>query len=86
MPMIHDDEGKEIADIVLSERQLELLNSGAAIHVQYHTPQLLRSALGEHSGVFLLMKKGERITTDKPETIKRYAALVKSIAAARGEH
>ena len=50
MPMIFDGDGNEIADIPLSEKQQRRARAGEEIVVIYHTPQMLRYLLGEHSG------------------------------------
>ena len=49
----------------------------------YHTPQLLRSVLGEQSGTFILSKLGERIVAADAKGLRVYANLQRAIKAAR---
>ena len=83
MTAIHDDDGNEIADMTLSEKQDAILKAGEEIVVIYHTPQLLRTLLGEQNGTFVLRKNGDRITTANAATVKKFADLQRAIKAAR---
>lgn len=86
MTMIFDDDGNEIADIALSEKQQSVLDHDEDIIVLYHTPQMLRYILGERSGSFLLHKHGDRIIAAAPDNLRAYADLQRAIRAARETH
>jgi len=86
MTMIFDGDGNEIADIVLSEKQQSVLDHDEDIIVLYHTPQMLRYILGEHSGSFMLHKRGDRIVAAAPDSLRAYADLQRAIKAARERH
>jgi len=83
MPDIHNDDGDNIAEMSLTERQMAALEEGGEIVVIFHTPQLLRGLLGERNGSFTLHKHADRIVTNEPEAVKVYAGLQKAIASAR---
>jgi hypothetical protein len=59
-----------------------MLAAGEEITVIYHTPQTLRGLLGQHNGSFSL-KRTDRITTQEPEEVRKFAQLQRSIKAAR---
>jgi len=84
--LIHDSDGNEIADIVLSVKQRAVLETGEEIVVIYHTPQTLRYVLGEKTGTFVLRKTGDRITVRDAAVLRRYAELQRAIKAAREAH
>jgi hypothetical protein len=86
MTIIHDSDGNEIDDIVLSEKQRTLLEAGENVVMIYHTPQMLRYLLGEHSGSFTLGKSGEHVFTPVPDSLRAYAKLQRAIKAAREQH
>jgi len=44
---IFDGDGNEIADLDISEKQTKILELGEEVVLLFHTPQLLRSLLGE---------------------------------------
>ena len=82
--LIHDNDGAELADITLSEKQQAMLDAGENIVVIYHTPQLLRAVLGAQDGTFVLTKgSGDSIVTSDPISLKKYADLQRAIKAAR---
>jgi hypothetical protein len=83
MSDIYDADGNEIGAIALSARQRALLDAGENIAVLYHTPQLLRDALGHSSGSFMLRKDGDRLVTLSPEAAKECVRIQKAVAAAR---
>jgi len=83
MSDIYNDDGETIAEMPLTERQLAILDAADELVVIYHTPQLLRHLLGEHSGSFTLHKRDDRVVTNEPKVVERYAQLQKAIAAAR---
>jgi hypothetical protein len=83
MTDIVTEKGDKLGEIELSEKQLALLEEGATIGVIYHTPQLLRGALGEASGQFVLRKDGDRIVAADTETVRKFAALRAAIKTAR---
>jgi len=64
MTVIHDGDGNEIADIGLSDKQRAVLETDEEIVMIYHTPQTLRSLLGEHNGSFSLRKHASRIVVN----------------------
>jgi hypothetical protein len=84
MDTIYDSDGNEIGGIPLSDKQRETIETGAEIVVIYHTPQMLRSLLGERNGSFMLRKIGERVVTTTAAAVKDFVALQKAIAAKRG--
>lgn len=84
MDTIYDSDGNEVGSIPLSDKQRETIETGAEIVVIYHTPQLLRSLLGERNGSFMLRKIGERVVTTTTAAVKDFVALQKAIAAKRG--
>lgn len=83
MDAIYDSDGKEIGSIALSDKQQAAIEAGEEIVVIYHTPQLLRSLLGERSGSFTLRKIHQRIETNEPDVVKHFAELQKAITAAK---
>ena len=83
MPKIYDDLGNEIADIPLSEKQQTVLEAGEEIVVFYHTPQLLRSVLGQQDGKFVLTKTGDQFKASDVLALKKYADLQRAIKAVR---
>lgn len=84
MDSIYDSDGNEIGSIPLSDKQRATIETGAEIVVIYHTPQMLRSVLGERNGTFVLRKDGERVVTTTTAAAKEFVALQKAIAATRG--
>lgn len=86
MPMIHDGDGNEVGDIVLSAKQRAVLETGEEIVVIYHTPQTLRHVLGEKSGTFTLLKVGERVIVRDANVLRRFVELQRAIKSARGAH
>jgi len=83
MDAVYDNDGNEIGNVSLSERQRATLETGAEIVVIYHTPQMLRSVLGEHNGSFMLRKDGDRVVTTTAAAVKDFVRLQAGIAAAR---
>jgi hypothetical protein len=83
MADIFDPTGEKIAAIPLSERQLQLLDVGTTIVVQYHTPQLLRGILGEQTGSFALHKMSERIIATDPHAVKICAEMLQGVEFTR---
>ena len=80
---IYNDDGETITEMPLTEKQLAILEVAGEIAVIFHTPQLLRSLLGDRSGSFSLHKRDDRVVTREPQAVKRYADLQKAIAAAQ---
>lgn len=85
MTAIYDNEGNEIAEIDLSEKQRAVLETGENIVMIYHTPQMLRYLLGEHTGTFVLHKHDEQVIVNDAGRLRKYADLQRAIKAAR-EH
>jgi hypothetical protein len=83
MTIIHDRDGHELADIAVSERQLGVLDLGEEVVVIYHTPQMLRYVLGEHTGSFMLKKVGPLIVAADADGLQRYADLQRAIKKTR---
>jgi hypothetical protein len=86
MEEIFDADGNSIGKIPLSARQLDLLAVGENITVQFHTPQLLRHLVGEHSGFFLLGKNAAGhivVPPDQVAELKRFIKLFTDIKRAR---
>lgn len=83
MDVIFDSDGRELGGIILSDKQRSTIETGEAIVVIYHTPQLLRGVLGERNGSFTLRKIDDRIETGEPAKVKEFVALQKAIAATR---
>lgn len=81
MPDVFDSDGNKLADIPLSDKQRTLLDAGQEVCVIYHTPQLMRSQLGDRNGSFLLSMNGDRLVTSTPEPFKQFAKLQAGIAA-----
>jgi len=82
---IFDGDGNEIADIEISEKQTKILELGEEVVLLFHTPQLLRSLLGERTGSFMLKKIGARITAMDAGSVKKYADMLRAVKQAR-EH
>jgi len=82
---IFDGDGNEIADLDISEKQTKILELGEEVVLLFHTPQLLRSLLGERTGSFMLKKIGTRVVAIDADSVKKYAALVHAVKQAR-EH
>lgn len=83
---IVDGDGAQVGTISLSDKQLEQLQAGTAITVQWHTPRLLQGTLGTQSGSFELHRDDDgRITVADAEPLRRYVALQANIKRARGE-
>jgi len=80
---IHDREGNEVADIELSEKMQHALELGNEVAVIYHTPQLLRSTLGENAGSFTLRKTGDFVVAQDVATLRKYVDLQAAIKRAR---
>jgi hypothetical protein len=85
MDKIYDSDGTVIGSIALSDKQQTLLEAGEDIVVIYHTPQLLRSLLGERNGSFMLRKDGERVVTTTTAAVKEFMAIQAGVAAARAQ-
>jgi hypothetical protein len=82
MTMIFDRDGHEIDDIPLSDKQREVLDLDEEIVVIYHTPQLLRYMLGEHTGTFSLRLQDGHVTAADAAALRAYATLQKRIKVA----
>lgn len=80
---IYGEDGEVIGVLPLTERQQAVLDSGEALVVIYHTPQLLHSVLGVRSGSVVLVKNGEQIRTTTPQATMDFIALQAAIKAAR---
>jgi hypothetical protein len=81
--LIYDQNGAKIGDVLLSQKQQALVDSGQTLTVLYHTPQLMRGLLGTRNGSFTLRKDGERIVTKQPVAVQEYIDLQKAIAVVR---
>jgi hypothetical protein len=74
--MIYDDQGNELADIPLSERNVGILQAdGAQITVLYHTPRMLQGTLGTRNGSFTLRRVGAQLVADNPAAVREYAGM-----------
>jgi hypothetical protein len=73
---IFDGNGESLGHITLSDNQMKTLATGGLIAVRYHTPQLLRAALGDRNGLFELKLIDGKIVAQAPEEAKRYIALL----------
>jgi len=82
---IFDGDGNEIADIEVSEKQTKILELGEEVVLLFHTPQLLRSLLGERTGSFVLKKIGTRVVAIDGDSVKKYADMLRAVKQAR-EH
>ena len=83
MTAVFDRDGHEIGDMPLTEKQQNLLASGEELVVVYHTPQLLRTLIGERNGSFVLQKLSERITCERADDMRAYVNLQRTIQKAR---
>jgi len=83
MTTIYDAEGNELGSIPLTEQQQAVLAAGGSIDVLYHTPQLMRAALGTRSGSFSLHQDGDRLLTSTPAAAKDYTQLRAAVAAVK---
>jgi len=79
---IFDGNGDSLGNITLSNWQMKTLATGGLVAVRYHTPQLLRPALGDRNGLFELKLEGERITATDPGEVKRYIELLDAMEQA----
>jgi hypothetical protein len=79
---IFDGNGESLGRLTLSQNQMKTLATGGLIAVRYHTPQLLRGALGDRNGLFELKLEGEHITASDPGEVKRYIELLDAIEQA----
>ena len=79
---IFDTDGNSLGNITLSDTQMKTLATGSLIAVRYHTPQLLRPALGDRNGLFELKLEGEHITATDPGEVKRYIQLLDAMEQA----
>jgi hypothetical protein len=85
MDAIYDSEGNELGRMPLSDKQRATIETGADIVVIYHTPQMLRSLLGERNGSFILRKDGDRVVTTTAAAVKEFVGLQAGIAAAKAQ-
>jgi len=83
MTVIHDADGNELGSVPLTEKQQAVLDAGGSIDVLYHTPQLMRAALGTRSGSFSLQQDGDRLLTSTPAAVKDYTQLRAAVAAVK---
>lgn len=79
---IFDGNGESLGHITLSDNQMKTLATGGLIAVRYHTPQLLRAALGDRHGLFELKIEDGRITATDPGEVKRYIEMLDAIEKA----
>jgi hypothetical protein len=80
--LVYDTDGNELGEVPVSEKQQAVLDAGGEFEVFYHTPQLLRSTLGDHGGKFSLHQEDDRLVTTTPGTFKQFVQLRQAIAAA----
>lgn len=85
MDAIYDSDGNEVGSMPLSDKQRATIETGAEIVVIYHTPQMLRSLLGERNGSFMLRKDGNRVVTTSTAAVKDFMAIQAGIAAAKAQ-
>jgi hypothetical protein len=84
MTDVFDDQGNVIASIPISEKMLAILETGADVTIIYHTPQRLRSFIGERTGsVVLRGKPSARVLARDPRAVKALAELQAMIAQAK---
>lgn len=83
MPQIFDRDGNEIADFIISAKQEKVLEQGEEIVVLFHTPQLLRSRLGERTGSFTLRKIGTHIVAMDTGSVRKYADMLQAVKKER---
>lgn len=82
MIKIYDADGNVVAEIPsLSEKLHAILEAGGEITMIFHTPQLMRGALGERNGSFSLRWDGDVLVTTTPAAVKTYAEIQAGIAA-----
>jgi hypothetical protein len=81
MPMIHDTDGNELGDILLTTAQQTLLDAEQNVAVLYHTPQLLQGTLGKNSGSFTLFKDGDRILVLGKEAFQEFLTIQAGVKA-----
>jgi hypothetical protein len=86
MQTIYDGDGNELGQIPLTPKQQAVLDAGAVLTVQYHTPQLMHAALGQRSGTFTVHKDGERLISATPKSVKDFVAMQAAIAAVRARN
>ena len=80
---IYDATGAQIGAIPISAQQREQLHAGVGISIAYHTPRMLREALGIQNGNFEVREDDRgRLITDHIEQVKRYIILQSDIARA----
>ncbi len=85
MPAMYDVDGNELGSVPLTEKQQAVLDAGGSIDVLYHTPQLMRTALGTRSGSFSLHQDGDRLLTSTPAAAKDYTQLRAAVAAVKAQ-
>lgn len=85
MGKVYDADGNELGSVSVSEQQQAALDAGSTVEMLYHTPQLMRSTLGERSGAFSLHKDGDRLVTDTPVSAKEFVRMQAAIKAIRGK-
>jgi hypothetical protein len=84
--LIFDPDGNELGTLLLSDSNHALLERDAEITVHFHTPQLLRFKLGEHNFSFSLRQRGDRVTAQDIEAVRKYIRLQHDIKEAMEEH
>ena len=84
MEQIYDRNGDPLAIVPVSERMLDILDTGEEMTIIYHTPQLLRDRLGNRSGNFVLYKMGGQIRVTDPKPFLEFVQIHAGVEAAQG--
>jgi hypothetical protein len=69
---VFDSAGNLVGSVPISENQMEILQAGNPIQIQYHTP---RALAGNESGSFQLQMTNGVIITTTPDQVKRFLAI-----------
>ncbi len=84
MEQIYDRNGDPLAIVPVSERMLDILDTGEEMTIIYHTPQLLRDRLGNRSGNFVLYKVGDQIRVTDQKPFLEFVQIQAGVEAAQG--
>ncbi len=84
MEQIYDRNGEPLAIVPVSERMLDILDTGEEMTIIYHTPQLLRDRLGNRNGNFVLYKVGDQIRVTNPVPFMEFVQIQAGVEAAQG--
>lgn len=78
---VYDDAGNFLADVPVSENQIEKLNAGMTVRVRYQTPRMLRGIIADVSGEFLLSLDALGAKTATPLAVSDYLGLQSAVQA-----